>query len=199
MANTERNRLAASACAVGGALWVIVLMADVVAHGSVYGSAASYRVWESLLILVQALLLIGVVGLAWSGATGAGRLGRVGLWLALLGRTSFLLGELRSFAQGKDDDLLVPLGALVTGLGMLLVGVAVVRAQRWVGWHRMIPLLTGLYPFVAMFPIIAITGEPSALMIALWGLLWLPLGLALYVEAGVAGAPQRSGSASAYS
>ncbi len=199
MANTERNRLAGSACAVGGALWVIVLMADVVAHRSVYGSAASYRVWEALLVLVQALLLAGVVGLAWSGAVGAGRLGRIGLGFALLGRTSFLLGEFHSFVQGKDDEVLVPLGALVTGLGMLLVGIAVVRARRWEGWHRIIPLLTGLYPFVAMFPIIAITGEPSPLMIALWGLLWVLLGLVLYAEAGVAGVPQRSSSASAYS
>ena len=58
--------------AIGGALWMIVLIADVVAHQSVYRSATSYRTWEALLILVQTLLLVGVVGLARSGATGTG-------------------------------------------------------------------------------------------------------------------------------
>lgn len=199
MANTGRIRMAGSACAIGGALWVIVLMAEVVNHGAVYGSAASYRVWEALLILVQALLLIGVVGLCWSGAVGAGRLGRIGLGIAVLGRTSFLGGEIRSFVQGSDDGLLVPLGALLTGLGMILAGIAIVRARRWDGWHRMIPLLAGLYPFIAMFPILAITGEPPNLMIALWGLLWLLLGTALHAEAGEAGMLRSSASASAYS
>jgi hypothetical protein len=179
----ERIRLAGIACAGGGALWVLLLMADVLAPQTVRGSATSYRGWEALLILVQALLLVGVAGLAWSGATGAGWLGRIGLGIALLGRTSFLLGEIRSFAQGSDDDLFVPLGALLTAMGMVLAGIAVVRARRWVGPRRYLPLATGIYPFVAMFPVLAITGEPPTPMIALWGILWLLLGLALHAEA----------------
>lgn len=196
---TERIRLAGIACAIGGALWVIVLMAGVVAHDAVYGSAAGYRIWEALLILVQALLLVGVVGLAWSGAAGTGWLGRIGLGLALLGRTSFLVGEIRSFVGGSDDDIFVPLGALLTGLGLLLAGIVIVRARRWGGWHRLIPLLAGIYPFVAMFPLFAIMGEPPAAMIALWGLLWLPLGIALHAEADVAVVARPSAAAAAYS
>lgn len=183
MKKEERIRLAGIACAGGGALWVLLLMADVLAPQTVRGSATSYRGWEALLILVQALLLVGVAGLAWSGATGAGWLGRIGLAIALLGRTSFLLGEIRSIAQGSDDDLLVPLGALLTAMGMVLAGIAVVRARRWVGPRRYLPLATGIYPFVAMFPVLAITGEPPTPMIALWGILWLLLGLALHAEA----------------
>ena len=70
---------------------MLVLLADVVAHPTVSGSATGYRVWEALLLVVQALLLAGVAGLAWSGAAGAGRLGRGGLTIALLGRAVFLL------------------------------------------------------------------------------------------------------------
>jgi len=195
MANTERIRLAGIACAVGGALWVITLMTAVVARQAVYGSVRSYRVWDGLLIVVQALLLVGVAGLAVSGAAGTGWLGRVGLGIALLGRTSFLIGELRSFVQGSDDELFVPLGALTTGLGMLLAGIAIVRTRRWGGWHRFIPLLAGLYPFVAMFPILAITGEPPLPMITLWGLLWLLLGLAMHAEASATGTLRRAASA----
>ena len=183
MATAERVRTAALACTVGGALWLVVLMGDVVAHGTIYDSATSYRVWEAVLVLVDVLLLAGVVGLAWSGAVGDCLLGRVGLGIALLGRVAFLAGEVHSVVQGRDDELLVPVGAVLTALGMLLAGIAVLRARRWDGWHRLTPLLIGVYPFVAMFPILALTGEPPALGIALWGIPWLLLGLAVRAEA----------------
>jgi hypothetical protein len=97
--------------------------------------------------------------------------------------------------QVSDDTLFVPLGALTTGLGMLLAGIAIVRTRRWDGWHRFIPLLAGLYPFVAMFPILAITGEPPLPMITLWCLLWLLLGLAMHAEASAMGTLRRAASA----
>ncbi len=199
MVSTGRIRIAGIACVIGSVLWVIVLMANVVAHRDVYGSATSYRIWEALLILVHGLLLVGIVGLAWSGVAGTGWLGRIGLGLALLGRASFLVGEIRSFIQGKDDELFVPLGAIVTGLGMLLVGIAAMRARRWGGWHRIAPLLVGLYPFVAMFPLLAITGAPPTFTIALWGIPWLLLGLALSTETGVVAMPRHSAAAAAHS
>jgi hypothetical protein len=196
---TGRIRLAGVACAIGGALWVVVIMAAAVAPEAIHDSVTGFRIWEALLGLVQALLLVGVVGLAWSGAAGPGWTGRIGLGLALLGRVSFLLGEVRSFAQGSEDELLLPLGALLTGLGMVVAGIAIVRARRWDGWRRAIPLLAGLYPFVAMFPFFAITGEPPIPMIALWGLPWLVLGIALRAEAAAAAVAHGSAAAMARS
>jgi hypothetical protein len=199
MTQAERVRAAGIACAIGGALWVIVLMAAVVAPDAVYGNAAGFRIWEGLLIVVQALLLAGVVGLAWSGATGGGWLGRIGLGIALVGRASFLVGEVRSLATGTEDGTFLPLGALLTGVGMVLVGIAVLRARRWDDWHRYLPLLAGIYPFVAMFPLIAVMSEPPVLSIALWGIVWLLLGLALQARARAAGAGGRTATVSAYS
>ena len=183
MANLGRVRLSGVACAFGGALWVVALLAGVFAHDAIYGDAASYRAWEGLLIVTQALLLVGVLGLAGSGAAGDGWLGRLGLGIAILGRVAFVIGECRSLIQGRDDEVFVPLGALLTGLGMLLAGIGIVRVRRWGGWHRAIPLLTGVYPFVAMFPFFVLTDTPPAAAIALWGPLWLALGLALRDEA----------------
>ena len=100
MTTRERVRLAGIACAGGGALWVLVLLAVAAAPETVRGSLTSYRLWEAALTLAQALLLVGVAGLAWSGAAGAGWPGRVGLGIALLERTSFVLGELSSFVRG---------------------------------------------------------------------------------------------------
>ena len=101
-----------------------------------------------------------------------------------------MLAEVHNLAKGNDDSPLLPLGALSTGVGMTLVGIAVLRARRWGGWRRPIPLLAGLYPFVAMFPLLAITGQPPLPMIMLWGFPWLLLGLALHAEAGASG-PER--------
>ncbi|MDQ6906336.1 MAG: hypothetical protein M3176_05845 [Chloroflexota bacterium] len=199
MTNTERIRIAAIACTIGGVLWVLNVLLGVVANQQVHRSAAIFRAWEAVFILLQVLLLIGVVGLAWSGATGDGRLGRIGLGIALVGRFAFVLGETHSFVRGSDDSPLMPVGALATGIGMILVGIAVVRARRWEGWHRMIPLLAGIYPFVAMFPILAATGNPPEVMIMFWGFLWILLGLVLYAEEAMTGAMRQSPSASAFS
>lgn len=197
MAGTERVRAAGIACAIGGAGWLVVLLAGALARDAIYGSAASYRVREGLLIVVQALLLYGTLGLAWSGAAGDGWLGRIGLGIAIVGRVAFLIGETRSFAQGSDDDIFIPLGSVLTGLGMVLVGIAVLRARRWVGGQRFLPLVAGLYFFVALLPLLIVAGEPPTAVIAGWGLPWLALGLALRAEAGIGEVAERGTVAAA--
>jgi len=183
MEHTERIRVAGIACAIGGVLWVVNTLLGVVDSAALRSSITTFRVWEAVFVLLQILLLIGVVGLARSGATGAGSLGPVGLGIAIFGRATFVLAEIHGFAIGSDDSPLLPLGALTTGMGMVVVGFAAMRARRWSGWHRPMPLLAGLYPFIAMFPILAATGQPPELTIALWGVLWLLLGLAMRAEA----------------
>lgn len=76
-----------------------------------------------------------------------------------------------------------PLGALLNGIGMLLVGVASLRANIWTGWKRYVPLIVGSFPFVFMFPVLIIPGARPAELIGFWGLLWLLLGLAAWLRA----------------
>jgi hypothetical protein len=128
-------------CAVGGAGW---LVDGVVSSAVIQSGGATFVVWEVSWILVQSLLLIGVAGLAFSGAA-PGWFGGISLGLALLGRVDFVAAEIHSLIIGYDSDLL-PLGALVTAVGMTLVGIAVLRAKRWGGWQRFAPLLAGVYP-----------------------------------------------------
>ena len=73
-----------------------------------------------------------------------------------------------------------PLGAFLNGLGMILVGVASLRANVWTGWKRYIPLSVGLFPFVFMFPLVILTGARPAAMIGLWGFPWIALGIAAW-------------------
>jgi hypothetical protein len=168
-------RAAGVLCAVGGAGW---LVDGVVSSAVSQSGGAAFVVSEVSWILIQSLLLIGVVGLAFSGVV-PGWFGGISLGTALLGRVDFVVAEVHSLIIGYDSDLL-PLGALITAVGMTLVGIAVLRAKRWGGWQRFTPLLAGIYPFVAMFPFIFLTDEPNQLAIAGWGLLWLLLGYVIW-------------------
>ncbi len=171
----KRIRFAWTCCLVGGVLWVLTLaLMTAFADGSV-----GFMVSEVVLVVVQVMLLIGVLGLLWSGAAGPGWFARGALAVALVGRILFVLAELHAIVLGSDDTPLLPLSAFLTAVGMLLVGAAVLRAGRWNGWARVMPLLCGLYPFVAMFPLIAITSAPNVWTIAAWGVCWALLGLAL--------------------
>ena len=183
MTSTESIRRAGIACALGGLLWFLTLMVDVAATDVIHHSAGHFRLWVATLLLMQLLLLVGLLGFARSGAVGAGWLGRIGLGLALLGRAMFVLAEVQLFIEVDDYTPLLTLGAVVTAIGMLLAGVAVLRAGRWASWRRFTPFVAGLYPFIAMFPLFAATGERPTVMVALWGVSWLLLGMALHVEA----------------
>ena len=168
-------RTAGVLCAVGGAGWLANGVLSLVISQPV---GTAFVIAEVFWIVIQSLLLIGVGGLALSGAA-PGWFGGISLGIALLGRADFVAAEVHSLIIRDDSDLL-PLGALVTAVGMTLVGVTVLRAKRWEGWQRFTPLLAGIYPFVAMFPFIFITEEPSMLAITGWGLLWVLLGYAMW-------------------
>lgn len=73
-----------------------------------------------------------------------------------------------------------PLGALLIGLGMILLGLASIRAKVWPGWRAYTPLLVGCFPFLFMFPLLLITGARPAAMIGLWSIPWIMVGIAAW-------------------
>ncbi len=85
-------RTAGALCAVGGAGWLVTgLLSSVISRPHTVAYALMQVPW----IIVQVLLLVGVVGLAFSGAA-SGRLGAIALGIALLGRVVFVLAEIHS-------------------------------------------------------------------------------------------------------
>ena len=118
------------------------------------------------------------MGLGRLGVTGDSRWGKAGLRLAIVGRVLFLTAEAVSIVVGNDDVPLLPLAAVTTALGMLGVGGAIIGAGRLTGWQRYLPLAMGAYPFVFMFPLVAVTGERPDLAVTGWGLTLLGVAVA---------------------
>ena len=160
---------------VGGIAWVATGFAGL---GATDGTTAFYRT-ETAWVVVHLLILVGLVGLVRSGAVGESAWGTKWFGAAIVGRIIFVVGELTALVVGHDDLFLFPVAAVLTGVGMIGGGLAVVRAGRWAGPLRYAPLAMGIYPFVAMFPILAVTGErPDALM-SCWGLTMVAVGVAM--------------------
>ena len=129
------------------------------------------------------LLLAGVVGLAWVGAAGRGGLAASGLGLTLLGLAVLTVAEVSWLAGLGPTDVLYGIATLAMMLGLILAGVAVLRAGRWSGWHRFTPLACGLFIPLVMMPSFALPGTAANYAIGLWGVCWLLLGLALRSQA----------------
>ena len=174
---------------VGGIAWVATGFAGL---GATDGSAAFYRT-ETAWLVVHLLILVGLVGLVRSGAAGGLAWGTRGFGVAIAGRIIFVVGELAALVVGHDDLFLFPVAAVLTGLGMIGGGLAVVRAGRWAGPVRYAPLAMGIYPFVAMFPVLAVTGEQPDALLSCWGFLMLAVGLAMLRSTATGGTRSLTG------
>ena len=148
---------------------------------------------ELTFILNHVLLLIGVLGIARSGAAGRGRLGRVGLWTSMVGLVALTLCEAGSTALAdsayptpRTDALGMGYGvaSILIGVGLVLAGVAVARPRHWTGWARYIVLLCGVAVFVLVIPGVFSTLLAGRLVLVIWMLMFAALGLALIRSAG---------------
>ena len=133
-------------------------------------------------------LILGLVALLASGAIGASRYARTGMYVGLGGLALLTAAELWAiqFALADlDSPRLAPLNAtygvasMLAGAGLVVAGIGAVRSRRWQGWRRYLPLALGGYVFVPMTP--AIMGPYLAARLAItgWMLLFAALGWAL--------------------
>ena len=170
---TERSDsriLAASAWLGAGALWLAAgLLHD--DHGRRFTTASI------LWIVADILVVVGLVLLLVLRPHGTSRIGTAAIAVAIAGRFAFVAGEVVTLAEGNDETPLIPLAALLTVLSMTAYGVVLLRRKAGRGsWSY---LAVGLFPVVAMFPVVAITGEPSYPLIAMWGIPMALVGVSL--------------------
>ncbi len=133
---------------------------------------------DTLAALCALLLVGGVVGLARSRVAGDGWPARIGLGLAAVGWVMVAAGYVVSGILGAEVTVLFAIGTGLLWLGMLLAGVAVLRAGVWRGWRRIVPLLSAGYLLVAM-PLFGVDGPVGYLAGAGLGVCWLLIGVAL--------------------
>jgi hypothetical protein len=174
---------------VGGMAWVAT---GLIGLGATDGTGGFYAA-EAAWLAVHLLILLGLVGMVRSDAVGGLAWGSRGFAAAIVGRIIFLVAELVAIVVGNGDLFLFPVAAVLTGVGMIVGGLAVVRAGRWKGALRFAPLAMGAYPFVAMFPVLAVTGERPDTMLACWGLMMLAVGLAMTRATMATGARSATG------
>jgi hypothetical protein len=129
------------------------------------------------------LLLAGVAGLVRSTAAGRGAFAAMGLTLTLLGLVVLTIAEVTWLLELSVADALYGIATLSLMLGLILAGIAVLRARRWQSWRRFSVLACGLYVPLVLIPSFAFPGLVMNYAIAIWGVCWLLLGLALRTDA----------------
>lgn len=148
-------------------------------------TAAGFVLIQCWFVVQHLGLIAGLVALGRSGAAGARRLGlRLAIGgLALLTVTEALaIGAADSAYPTSRTDLLdAAYGVSVTlaGIGLIFLGIAIVRARCWSGRSRWLPLATGIYVFVPMFPAMFGGFVAARLAITGWMLLFALLGWTL--------------------
>ena len=128
------------------------------------------------------LLLVGIVELGRAGIAGHSRLATAGLWLTVGGLVVLTVAEGVSQINMDAAVAFYSTATIALILGLTLLGVAVLRAGRWVGWYRFTPLACGLFMLLVVFPALFLPGYASNYAIGAWGVCWLLFGLALRVE-----------------
>ena len=153
-----------------------------------------FLVAELVFILNHVLLLVGILGLARSGAAGSGLLGRAGVWISLVGMAALTLCEVGAMtfvtsrypSAGTDVlDMSYGVASILIGIGLTLGGVAVARAGEWTGWRRFVALICGVAVFVIVIPGVFGTFLAGRLAITVWMVMFTALGWALYTRARV--------------
>ncbi len=182
-ARTKRGRMLGSACIVGGVLVAVSgLLLDLEASGPLGSNTAdtvAARFANGLFAVAVLGLMCGVLGLHVLRVGGSSWLPRMGTAMTLLGLLLWALGPLYLTTDASAEPPFSAAGGLVSSLGMIVYGIAAIRAGASGDRRRFVPLLVGVWFFVQLPVQIAfflpVGGSPFFLLLlggsgALWAL-----------------------------
>jgi hypothetical protein len=156
--------------------------------------ARAFQLGQVFFAFTQLLMAVGVVALVRSQAVRSGSSGRVFGWLAIVGMSLTVPGELALIpVAGSDVDSAAASAAstvfgvavLLTDIGLIGFGVLMLRHRRWPSGWRALPLTLGLFQLLIVTPVSFSAGFASTasfVVIALADLLTAGLGVALLRE-----------------
>ena len=106
---------------------------------------------------------------------------RKAFYVSLTGLACYTVGCLAILFEQWTIIYVVPVGLLLTALGMIIIGIIVrkVETSALIGY---LSFAVGLYPFLFMFPIVAIKGAPNYSVNYFWGFIWTFLGLVVLIQ-----------------
>lgn len=174
--------------AVGGVVTGLIPAAVDPSQYSYPYTPTGFLVAEIVFALNHALLLVGMLGLGRSGAMGDRPLGHIGVWISVVGWGLLTLCEVGSMTLAnsavptpRTDALGMGYGVatVLTGVGLILAGVAVARQGAWTGWARFVTLACGIAVFIIVIPGVIGPFLSGRLALTVWMLMLGALGLAL--------------------
>ena len=191
---TNWTRMGGLAAMVGGALWALTPLREPVFGGGRYAEHPVFRPYNAALLLIAVLLIVGLLGLHARYRKLYGRLGTAGFGVIVVGYGLLFVGSAPAVLFTEDGPLALIrtgqdlgfLGALVCGVGAILLGIGLWRsgvAPRSGALLLIIALPVGIVGIVAVsaagFEDVA--GLP---LTVLYGVAWLILGHHLRSTAG---------------
>lgn len=139
------------------------------------------------LFAVTDLLIIATLLALWrTNACGEGLAAKVGFGLAILGYLLDVPGELLTEVSRPTATTLSGVGVSLFAVGMVIAGISMLRARRWHGWHRFVPVELGAYIPLVLIPSLMFNRGPD-LAFAFLGVLYILLGLAVRAEQATRG------------
>jgi hypothetical protein len=186
------------------AVYLVVVEPAVTADRYSYPlSPGGFAAIQAFFVVHHVGLLAGLYGLWRSDAIGGSRSGRWGAVGAIGGMGLLTLTELVVItaadavypsAQTDVFEVLYGVASLVIAVGLIVAGIAVLRAGRWSGWHRIVPLALGVYVIVPMGPMLMASHDLARFGIGGWMLGFAALGWTLVVTAGHRHTEQSTGA-----
>ena len=130
----------------------------------------------------HAFLLLGVLALPSIGSERFGRLGAAGSILAALGMGTLIAAEVVTQVTGAIPVALIAASAPLTGVGLVLAGVGLLRDRR-VRPSAVAVVATGGYALAVIVPTSVGADGANYFVIAGWGALWMLVGVGLIASA----------------
>lgn len=188
-------RVAGISCVVGALLWLAALFVEYGFGLFPPGSGALFVLNQLMFVLAETGFVLGTLGLLRARAAGAGWFGQLALAAFALSWAMLLLALVRALIT--DDfapTVLTRIGWPLSMLTGLLAGSAVAAARRWQSWQRYALLTYSLYIALGVWlPGVIANQERTLITETIWGLAWLPVGLAIYTGGGAQPTPLQIG------
>ncbi len=195
MPSSELIRWGGLASMAGGALWALTPLREPILGGE-FPEHPVFRPYNFVLLVIAVLLILGLLALRARYKGRYGRLGTVGVVVIFVGYALLFFGSipaallspdgLRSLIRVGQD--LGFLGALIAGVGAILLGIALRRVRAASRPGALLLIIALPVGFVGVIVVSAVGFEDIAglPLTVLYGTAWLILGSQLWSRRGTA-------------